>query len=222
MTGDWSRAMARRVTAWHEAGHAVVGTALGLSVRYVTLRPYGGGGRTLYTGALPNAWDWRRAGAVCLAGTAAEQLLHEDRPALIWGGSADLRVARRIARDTIDLRDRRAAGGWPRWLHAAKANDRGWAAWVAAAQAMDPDWSEWDVGALMWRHAVFTVTEHLDAIAWVAGLLLTSPRAVPGRQVREAVAGSERSDEPPDARGVEWWIPRHTRMQWRRSAAGVA
>jgi len=46
MSGDWDRAMTRQVTAWHEAGHAIAGTALGLSVRYVTLRPYGSGGRT--------------------------------------------------------------------------------------------------------------------------------------------------------------------------------
>jgi len=80
---------------------------------------------------------------------------------------------------------------------------------------MDPAWSEWDAGALMWRHAVATVTEHLDAIAWLASLLLTSPRAVTGRQVREVFTDSDRSDEPPLPGDVEWWIPRHTRMQWR-------
>lgn len=211
----WSRAASRRVTAWHEAGHAITATALGLPVRYVTLRPYGGGGRMMPGGALPKTWDWRDAGATCLAGIAAEQMLHEDRAALIWGGGADLHDARRIARLAIDLRDRGAAGDWPRWLVAAKASSRGWLEWVAAATAIDPGLSESGVGGLMWRHAVATVTEHLDAVAWLTSLLLASPRAVPGQRVREVYANSERSDEPTESGAVEWWIPRHTRMQWR-------
>ncbi|HEV2927969.1 MAG TPA: hypothetical protein VGW74_04690 [Propionibacteriaceae bacterium] len=217
MTGDWTHAVERRATAWHEAGHAVAATALGLAVRYVTLRSRNGGGQTTYRETLPPAWGWRAAGAVHLAGMAGEQLLHTDRAVLIHGGYYDLRNARLVARAAIDVRDHPADdSGRPRRLADAKTG--GWAEWLDAAKAMDPAWSERDVGALMWRHAVDTVTEHLDAVAWVAGLLLTSPRAVPGRQVREVFAASERSSEPPAVDDVEWWIPRHTRMQWRRTS----
>lgn len=221
MTGAWTHTEERRATAWHEAGHAVAGTALGLSVRYVTLRARHGGGRTTYNETLPPNWRWRDAGAVSLAGMAGEQLLHTDRAELIDGGHYDLRNARQVARAAIGLRDRASAdSGWPRWM--ADAKTVGWAEWLEAAQTMDPGWSEWDVGAVMWRHAVDTVTEHLDAVAWVAGLLLTSRRAVPGRQVREALAHSERSNEPPAVDDVEWWIPRHTRMRWRTRVCSAA
>lgn len=210
---EWSDAETRRATAWHEAGHAVAAEVLGLPVRYATLRPYGGGGRVLHTGAIPKSWDWRDAGGVCLAGIAAEQMFHTDRAELVDGGRYDLHDARDAARNAIAWRDAPAEV-----LRSRKLAHRRCAGWRDAAKAMDPGWSEWDVGALMWRRAVDTVTEHLDAVASVAGLLLTSRRAVPGRRIREVLAGSERVAEPPAVGDVEWWIPRHTRMQWRGAA----
>lgn len=184
--------MRDRLTAWHEAGHAVIATSLGLPVRYVTLRPQGGmAGHVLYRDR--RRLPWRDTGTVYLAGIAAEQMLTTDRADLIHGGLTDLHNARRVARGLIAWRSRRPT-----------------------QTDVDPGWSEWDVGAFLWRRAVDMVTANLNAVTWLADLLLASPRAVTIRQIRQVIAGSDPVDDPPRAADAEWWIPRHTRMQWRR------
>lgn len=192
----WSYAEARHATAWHEAGHAVVASVVGQPVLYATLRPRDGAAGTVrYSGYMPERpWNWRDAGAVSFAGIAAEQTVESSRADLVYGGYYDLRNARCLARAVLVWRDR------------------------TQTAEVDPGWSEWDVGAFMWRYAVGLVTEHLDAIACVASLLLTERRAVTGRRIRAVLAGSERVAEPPAVGDAEWWIPRHTRMQWRGAA----
>lgn len=187
--------MRDRFDARHEAGHAVAAAVLNQPLRYVTLRPQGGNaGHVMYR--RDQQWlPWRETGIVLLAGIAAEQMLNPDRDDLVDGGRDDLNNTRHIARRAI-----------------------AWRAKHPAQTDIDPGWSEWDIGALFWRRAVDMVTEHIDAIDWLTDLLLASPRAVTARQIREVLAGSDRNDERPDRGADEWWIPRHTRMQWRRTA----
>ncbi|UUV28572.1 hypothetical protein NQK81_27755 [Amycolatopsis roodepoortensis] len=60
-----------RVTAWHEAGHAVVYLLQGRSLRYVTLRPRGAG-RVGFTAVRPRRVDLGAQAVVAHAGPLAQ------------------------------------------------------------------------------------------------------------------------------------------------------
>ncbi len=60
-----------RVTAWHEAGHAVVYLLQGRSLRYVTLRPRGAG-RAGFTAVRPRRVDVSSVAVVAHAGPLAQ------------------------------------------------------------------------------------------------------------------------------------------------------
>jgi len=180
----------REFVAQHEAGHAVTMIVLGWSVRYVTLRPHGSdAGRTW--GRPPRRHDLLEAGAVFLAGMAAESSLVDDRRFLIHGGRGDLQGARNVARRIVHLREL-----------------------TGDLQGIDASWSEWDLGARMWHRARDLVTEHEASINWVAAKLLSSRQAVSGSWVRDAIRYSPRRDEPPEP--DEWWLPNYSRLAWRR------
>jgi hypothetical protein len=178
----------REITARHEAGHAVLSVVLNWSVRYVTLRPRGDFAGTTWSRP-PRPVNLLDAGAIALAGMAAESTLVDDRRFLINGALNDLRRARDLARRVVQLRER-----------------------TGDPQGTDPDWSEWDLGARMWHRARDLVAEYREAIDWVAAKLYDSRRAVPGTWIRAAVADSPRSMEPPEP--DEWWPPRYSRLRW--------
>jgi hypothetical protein len=178
----------REITARHEAGHAVTSIALGWSVRYVTLRPHGGFAGTTWSRP-PRKVNLLDAGAVSLAGMAAEYSLVDDRRFVIEGALDDLRAARDAARRVIHLRKR-----------------------TGDSQGTDPNWSEWDLGARMWHRARDLVAEYREAVDWVAEKLRGSQRAVPGAWIRAAVTDSPRNMEPPEP--DEWWPPRYSRLRW--------
>lgn len=179
----------RENIAHHEAGHAVVSIALDWSIRYVTLRPQGG----ILAGATwarpPRKVNLLDVGAVALAGMAAECLLVDDRRLVVSGARGDLRLARNAARQVV---------------HLCRQTD--------APQGVDATWSEWDLGARMWHRARDLVAEHQKGIERVAEELCCSRRAVPGAWIRDAVANSPRSAEPPEP--DEWWPPRYSRLRW--------
>lgn len=183
----------REITALHEAGHAVAGTVVGWSVRYATLRPHGGNaGATVW--ARSGRCHPLDAGAVCLAGMAAEATWHDSRRYMVEAARVDLRWARDTARHIVYVRER--DGGWP---------------------GVDASWSEWDIGARMWHRARDLVAEYREAIDWTAAELCATSRAVPGSWVRDAVANSPRNEGPAEA--DDWWAPRYSRLAWRKGAA---
>lgn len=186
----------REMTARHEAGHAVLSIVLGWSVRYVTLRPRDDDAAGTTWSRPPRHCNLLDAGAIFLAGLAAESTVldSQDRSIMIEGARSDLRDARDLSRHIVSLRER--DGDLP---------------------GIDPDWSEWDLGAQMWYRACDLVARYGEAIDWVTGRLCASPRAVSGSWIRDAVANSSQCDEPPGP--DEWWAPRHSRLKWRRAVA---
>lgn len=182
-----------------------------MSVRYVTLRPRSraAAGHVLCGRRPPPTW--RHAGALTLAGMAAEQLVITDRPVVAHGGAHDLRDTRDMVRSVLALRD-----------DPADTEDisrhPGWARWRAAALGIDPTWSEADAAADMWRAAVDLVVERRAAIDRLAALLVRSTAAVTGKQVRAVFDRGERDHEPPAPHLAEWWPPRYSRLKWRARA----
>jgi hypothetical protein len=178
----------REIVARHEAGHAVASIVLGWSVRYVTLRPHGDAAGTTWSRP-PRKVNLMNAGAIRLAGMAAESTLITDRQLMVNGARDDLRLTRNAARRIVHLREQ-----------------------TGDAQGVDASWSEWDLGARMWHRARDLVAEYREAIDWVASELRRSRRAVPGSWIHNAVANSPRSNEPPEP--DEWWPPRYSRLRW--------
>jgi hypothetical protein len=98
-----------QVTAYHEAGHAVVNVALGLPFVHVTVRPYG----NVYFGPAIESWtepllDLRYATS-CMAGDAAVTLATGRRDTL---AGTDHRNAARALRRVVDNEQLNVAIGY--------------------------------------------------------------------------------------------------------------
>ena len=184
----------REITAVHEAGHAVVAIVLGWSVRYATMQPRSGDAGATVWGRPRRRCHLLDAGAIYLAGMAAEATWHDDRRYMVECARGDLRTARDTARRIVRMREQEGA-----------------------LPGIDAGWSEWDLGARMWHRARDLVAEYREAIEWTGAELATASRAVAGSWIRNAIANSPRNDEPADA--DEWWAPRYSRLAWRRCAA---
>lgn len=97
----------KEMTAYHEAGHAIVGHALPDSdpVHKVTIIPRGGtGGVTWFLPpedkSYTNVYEFKDILARCMGGRVAEKLLYGD-DGITTGAGSDLRKATEIARDMI-------------------------------------------------------------------------------------------------------------------------
>ncbi len=97
----------RRLTAWHEAGHAVVGHTLPDSdpVHKVTIIPRGGtGGVTWFLPpedrSYKNVYEYKDILARAMGGRQAEKLIN-GADGITTGAGSDLRSATEIARDMI-------------------------------------------------------------------------------------------------------------------------
>ena len=97
----------REITAYHEAGHAIVGHILPDSdpVHKVTIIPRGGtGGVTWFLPpedkSYTNVYEFKDTLARALGGRIAEQILYGD-DGITTGAGSDLRKATEIARDMV-------------------------------------------------------------------------------------------------------------------------
>jgi hypothetical protein len=197
----------REATAWHEAGHAVAAAALGRPVRYVSLRP-----RDRDTaGHVMLRWSdernplWLPDMIITAAGMVAEDWLRcgEDRWDTAAGGRDDLHELRGQARYT-----------WYR-AHPDDGHD------YRLDPAVDASWGVRDIAIHAWRQTHLLLVQHGDALREVAEELAASPRAMPGRRVRELVAQAGTTAEDDDFEQlranlalIDFWPAEHSRLRW--------
>lgn len=168
--------------AVHEAGHAVVAVLTGCAVRYATLAPRGAAGAVVLR---PRRTGFPRQEtiAVSCAGLIAEDMVGvDDRWDITYASDGD------GDGDIAAIRD----------------DARAWHAASDGATVLD-------LAARSWAMAFDLIVHNYGAVLAVAEALLSSRRALTGRQIRVRINGAPavRPEAVPDD-GRTFWVPEYS------------
>lgn len=210
-------------TCFHEAGHAIVGVANGLSIRYISLKPLSKDAAAHVV--LDNPYSavskgkWEALASSCAAGIIAQwihlgdthwpDVEHDDGVRNWWTVDLCKHLTRHCGRTDLKLVRRWCMAAY--WKNAF--GDR-------SETLVPPDALPVDLAVQAWRHAVWTLATHWDAVEELAEALYDSTRKVTSREVRGIL-----DEHRPDLEAIEDvpehflkpWFLEHSRLKWTPS-----